>query len=127
MYVRSLQDVLKTEMDIYATISPEEWQLLKPTPDARVADIMSRLKKYLRVEGHCGNCSDWAMKSAEVVVIGDGAGANVVDVGHWEPMQGLVLRDDLFPHVTGGLRGRVLTVAAVDVRLRIKFSLFHGG
>ena len=125
MYVRSLQDVLKTEMDIYATISPEEWQLLKPKPDARAADIMSRLKTYLRDEGHCGNCSDWAMKSAEVVVKGDGG--NLVDVGDWESMQGLVHRDDLFPHVTGGLRGRVLTVAAVDVRLRIKFSLFHGG
>ena len=27
----------------------------------------------------------------------------------------LVLGDDLFPHVTGGLRGRVLTVASMDV------------
>ena len=43
------------------------------------------------------------------------SGANVVEVGTWEPMQGLVLEDDLFPHVTGGLRGRVLTVASMDV------------
>ena len=43
------------------------------------------------------------------------SGANVVEVGTWEPMQGLVLGDDLFPHVTGGLRGRVLTVASMDV------------
>ena len=43
------------------------------------------------------------------------AGPNAVDVGSWEPMQGLVLKDDLFPHITGGLRGRVLTVASMDV------------
>ena len=43
------------------------------------------------------------------------AGPNAVEVGSWEPMQGLVLKDDLFPHITGGLRGRVLTVASMDV------------
>ena len=53
------------------------------------------------------------MKSAELVDVNQGA--NIVDVGMWEPMQGLVLKDDLFPHVTGGLRGRVLTVASFDV------------
>ena len=117
MYVQSIQDVLKAEMEIYSTISPEEWDLLKPKPWARMADIMNRLKKYLRLEGQCGNCVGWAMKSAELVDIE--VGANMVDVGNWEPMQGLTLRDDLFPHVTGGLRGRVLTVAAIDVNIFI--------
>ena len=61
------------------------------------------------------------------------SGANVVEVGTWEPMQGLVLGDDLFPHVTGGLRGRVLTVASMDVsnsgpvkvNQKIAFFRFH--
>ena len=61
------------------------------------------------------------------------SGANVVEVGTWEPMQGLVLEDDLFPHVTGGLRGRVLTVASMDVsnsvpgkvNQKIAFFRFH--
>ena len=61
------------------------------------------------------------------------SGANVVEVGTWEPMQGLVLGDDLFPHVTGGLRGRVLTVASMDVsnsgpvkvNQKVAFFRFH--
>ena len=113
LYVQSVQDVLKAEMDFYATISPEEWLLLKPKPVKRAADIMTKLRTYLRFEGRCGNCTGWAIKAAELVDMA--AGSNVVEVGTWEPMQGLVLKDDLFPHVTGGLRGRVLTVASMDV------------
>ena len=44
-------------------------------------------------------------------------GANVVEVGYWEPMQGLVHKDHLFPHVMGGLRGRALTVSSINVSL----------
>ena len=44
-------------------------------------------------------------------------GANVVEVGFWEPMQGLVHKDHLFPHVMGGLRGRALTVSSINVSL----------
>ena len=46
-------------------------------------------------------------------------GANVVDVGLWEPMQGLMHKDHLFPHVTGGLRGRTLTVSSINVSFRL--------
>lgn len=113
MYVQSVHDVLSSEMELYLTISPEEWQLLRPQSSARAKQIMTNLRQYLRNEGRCGNCTGWAMKAAELVDIT--SGANVVDVGNWEPMQGLVLKDDLFPHVTGGLRGRVLTVASIDV------------
>ena len=125
LYAQSVQDVLKAEMDLYATISPEEWLLLKPKPVKRAADIMTKLRTYLRFEGRCGNCTGWAIKAAELVDMA--AGSNVVEVGTWEPMQGLVLKDDLFPHVTGGLRGRVLTVASMDVCVVIKmhkFSIF---
>ena len=63
LYVQSVHDVLKSEMDFYATISPEEWFLLRPKPIQRSANIMDKLRTYLRTEGQCGNCSSWAIKA----------------------------------------------------------------
>jgi ionotropic glutamate receptor len=100
-------------MDIFATISPEEWELLRPAPQIRAANIMEKIRTKLRTEGQCGNCTAWQMKSAELVDLNQGAA--MIDVGGWEPMQGLMLKDDLFPHVTGGLRGRVFKVASINV------------
>ena len=40
-----------------------------------------------------------------------------LDVGNWQPRFGLGLKDDLFPHVKGGLRGRTIEVTSVDVSL----------
>ena len=42
---------------------------------------------------------------------------NQLEVGSWAVNLGLDLKDDLFPHVTGGLRGRVIPVASLEVRL----------
>lgn len=127
MYVQSVHDVLKAEMDLYVTISPEEWQLLKPKESSRAGQIMTKLKNYLRNEGQCGNCTGWSMKAAELTDVT--LGPSILDVGYWEPMQGSVLKDDLFPHVTGGLRGRLLTVASVDVSRCIQFfqNVIRGG
>ena len=108
-------------MDFYVTISPDEWELLKPKPEVRAGNIMKIMRQYLRAVGQCGNCTGWTMKSAELVDVSKGA--NTVDVGVWEPLQGLVLKDDLFPHITGGLRGRVLTVASFDVSTKSKNSM----
>ena len=40
---------------------------------------------------------------------------NQLEVGSWIISRGLDLRDDLFPHVTGGFRGRMLPVASIEV------------
>ena len=61
-YVESVHDVLEAEMDFYATISPEEWLLMKPKPLERSSNIMQKLRNYLRNEGRCGNCTAWAIK-----------------------------------------------------------------
>ena len=55
----------------------------------------------------------WIIKAAELLDLSKGA--NAVDVGLWESMQGLMHKDVLFPHVMGGLRGRTLTVASINV------------
>ena len=51
VYAISAEEVLKSEMETYALISPEEWDLLKPKPNQRAADIMQRMKGYLAKEG----------------------------------------------------------------------------
>ena len=42
---------------------------------------------------------------------------NQLEVGSWMPTLGLTLKDDLLPHVTGGFRGRAITVGTIEVCL----------
>ena len=44
---------------------------------------------------------------------------NQLEVGSWIISRGLDLRDDLFPHVTGGFRGRMIPVASLEVRCNL--------
>ncbi len=41
--------------------------------------------------------------------------AGILDVGFWTPVTGINNKDDLFPHVTGGMRGRMMKVSAIHV------------
>ena len=50
-------------MELYFSVSPQEWELLKPSEFQRAVDIMDQLKASLRNEGHCGNCTSWMIKS----------------------------------------------------------------
>ena len=100
-------------METYVSVTSEEWQMLKPQPEARSHKIVKQMKDLIKDEGRCGNCSGWTLKSTELVDLE--RGSNVVEVGLWEPKLGLQLFDDLFPHVSGGLRGRQLTVASNHV------------
>ena len=108
-----LNTVFKAEMETYVSVTSEEWQMLKPQPEARSHKIVKQMKDLIKNEGRCGNCSGWTLKSTELVDLE--RGSNVVEVGLWEPKLGLQLFDDLFPHVSGGLRGRQLTVASNHV------------
>ena len=44
---------------------------------------------------------------------------NKLEVGTWTTSVGVLLNDDLFPHVTGVFRGRVIPVASIQVKLNI--------
>jgi hypothetical protein len=44
---------------------------------------------------------------------------NQLEVGSWIISRGLDLKDDLFPHVTGGFRGRMIPVASLEVRCNL--------
>ena len=59
----------------------------------------------------CGRCLRYQLVAAEA-----GAGAGL-EVGSWS-QRGLATRDSLFPHVSGGLRGRTLQVTSIHVSCR---------
>ena len=54
----------------------------------------------------CGRCLRYQLVAAEA-----GAG---LEVGSWS-QRGLATRDSLFPHVSGGLRGRNIKVTSIHV------------
>ena len=113
-YIEILNDFLTEEMDAYNGVHPEEWELIKPDRREKSNAMMIQLRNILREKGKCGNCSRWEMSASEVRENGM---VNILDVGKWEPTQGSLLQDDIFPHVTGGLRNRRIVVTATDVSL----------
>ena len=125
--VRTFMSGLKLTFDLetetYFTVTHEEFEMLRPKPPLRNKQIITRMKTYLLEEGRCGNCSNWNLKSCELVDYEKGP--ETVEVGLWEPKLGLHLFDDLFPHFSGALRGRVLTVASNNVSLfTARFLIF---
>lgn len=119
-FLRTLTDVLAEDLiadrERYADMSEEEYNLIRPSAAEKARTTAARLKTYLSENGKCGNCTEWQMSAAEVKGIDN---TKILDVGMWRPVQGLQLYDDLFPHVSGGLRGRTVTVGAIDVSLAL--------
>ena len=111
-YVETLNQFLTNELEMYNEVHPEEWELIKPDPKEKANAMMAQLRLDLRNKGICGNCSLWKLSASEIMGM---ATINNLEVGEWEPTQGLSLVDDLFPHVTGGLRKRRIRVTATDV------------
>ena len=67
----------------------------------------------MRSTGECGNCNRYGFGACEV---GDETEVSLLDVGNWTAWDGIYHIDDLFPHVTGGLRNRKVMVSTVEVR-----------
>ena len=111
-YIEVLSNFLTEEMETYNGVHPEEWELIKPDRREKSDAMMIQMRNILREKGKCGNCSRWEMSASEVRENGM---VNNLDVGKWEPIQGSLLQDDIFPHVTGGLRNRRIVVTATDV------------
>ena len=114
-YIEVLNKFLTNEMETYNEVHPEEWELIKPDRREKSEAMMAHMRDLLREKGKCGNCSNWEMSASEIKENGF---VNNLDVGKWEPTQGLLLQDDIFPHVTGGLRNRRIVVTATDVSLK---------
>ena len=119
--MEQLNDMMMDEVEKYNEVgNPEEWELIKPTPNEKANIIMASIYSALREKGVCGNCSRWKLQALEIQEAGR---FNSLDVGSWEPTQGLMLKDHLFPHVSSGLRGRAIKVTAIHVRINIHIDL----
>ena len=60
----------------------------------------------------CGSWLSWRVQAVEIAVINQPV---LLDACSWDAAHGLVVRDDLFPHYTGGLRQRVINITTVEV------------
>ena len=92
--------------------SLEEFELMRPSIDDRHRKVVRDMKMFMETQGRCNNCTKWMMETVESRKKGD---VSRLDVGFWTPA-GPYLKDDLFPHVKGNFRGRMIPVASVHVR-----------
>jgi len=104
---------LMREMETFQEVTIEEWEIIRPTEEERAHTIIADIKAYLSESGggRCNNCSAWLMEAVEVR---EADRINQLDVGSWSTGLGLRFKDDLLPHVTGGFRGRAITVASME-------------
>lgn len=81
--------------------------------------FQDRLSSF--VLGKCDkNTSTWNLEAGEYGT----KGKQVFEVGWWNPISGLRMSDDLFPHVTGGFRGREILVTSMHVRGHERLTTF---
>ena len=76
------------------------------------ASCSSSTTKCISSSGSCGNCVQWRAEAGEIQ---DDGGARRLEVATWSPVLGLDVKDDLFPHVAGGLRGRRVKITSIEV------------
>ena len=62
--------------------------------------------------GTCGSCVEWKAEAAEIQT---GEKARRLEVAQWSPALGFSIKDSLFPHISGGLRGRTVTITSIQV------------
>ena len=62
--------------------------------------------------GTCGNCVEWKAEAAEIRT---GESAHRLETAGWSPPLGFFIKDSLFPHVSGGLRGRNVIITSIEV------------
>lgn len=60
----------------------------------------------------CDSSLQWNLQAVEFQTHRN---PTLLNVGFWNMAKGLTIFDDLFPHVTGGLRGRVVNVTSLEV------------
>jgi len=110
-YLDIIGQIIQEDEKEYAGISVEEYNLIKPPKQTKSSGTIMRLKDYIRANGTCGNCVDYKAEAGE---IRDGERAARLETATWSPVLGFVIKDSLFPHVSGGLRGREVTITSIQ-------------
>ncbi|KAF2354013.1 Ionotropic glutamate receptor L-glutamate and glycine-binding domain [Trinorchestia longiramus] len=125
LYATQFSVVLEEELEIYYKVSEEEWDDLKPTRAQRSEAIVSKIRtsKLMNIapspplqeavsgRQSCDSCTSWAAQAVEVM---DVDRFELLQSARWLPQSGLAIYDSLFPHVTGGFRGRMIKVTSID-------------
>ena len=66
----------------------------------------------LILSGTCGNCVLWKGEASEIQ---DEGRPHRLETAVWSPALGFHIKDDIFPHISGGLRGRRVSITSVEV------------
>lgn len=86
-----------------------------------------RCQRYLRDTPMCHGCIQWKFEAAETWglrfddIVGHKLKAfkpKMTDAAVWEPTNGLVVLDAVFPHIAYGFRNKTLPIAIFHVRFR---------
>lgn len=115
---KSFDKTLSEEMVTFSEASMEEWEIIGPSRGERAVSVINNIKQHIETDAQCSACTSWTMEAVEVKVTNR---VDSLEVGSWRPGLGLALKDDLLPHVTGGFRGRAITVASLEYDPWMKF------
>jgi len=114
-YIDVMQNKWVKDAETYFDMTQEEYDLIKPKRMEEMLDLTGQFKAFLTLRGQCGKCTEWQLEASEIME-DEGNPARRLDVGMWRPVLGVEAKDHLFPHVTGGLRGRTIYVSGTHVR-----------
>ncbi|CAG0900474.1 unnamed protein product, partial [Darwinula stevensoni] len=109
--IRGWEEDLKKQYALMEELPLEEWDDVRPSKADRAGNVADYVQSLIDGEERCSGCINWGLEAVEIK---SETKFDFVDVGAWQPFQGLHLFDDLFPHVTGGFRKRVIAVASVN-------------
>lgn len=146
IFVQSIRKVIDLENAIYGQISDEEWEAIRLSKRERRDNVNELVRKKLVNSTMCSRCLRWSLMAVETWALrysgshalqqhqqqqndatqGKQLRQPVVNqVATWEPTNGLLMSDVLFPHVSHGFRGQKLPVVAYHVRGLSMYSTFR--
>ncbi|KAJ6638184.1 Ionotropic receptor 93a [Pseudolycoriella hygida] len=114
--VEALSKTIKKEAAIYGQISDEEWEAIRLTKRERRDGMMKIIRDHFSHKQVCSNCIKWDFIATETW------GASYIDsspnktlqisrAATWEPTNGVLENDSLFPHISHGFRGKTFSIA----------------
>lgn len=140
----ALSKIVREEEAMYGQISDEEWEAIRLTKRERRDSMLGYIKvrfvqmfllvillmrfccqRFLRETPMCHGCIRWKIEAAETwgLRFDDNVGdklkefkPKMTDAALWEPINGLVILDAVFPHIAYGFRNKTLPIAIFHVR-----------
>ncbi|XP_055304071.1 ionotropic receptor 93a isoform X1 [Sitodiplosis mosellana] len=119
-FAMSLSKLVREEETIYSQISDEEWESIRLTKRERRDNMLEFIKDRLRDVQQCKPCVNWKFESAETwgLRFDNTEGGKLKAFkpiltysAVWDPINGFVHYDNLFPHIAHGFRNRTIPIA----------------